>query len=275
MHQSINYYKISITTTAEKREVILALLSQHGFDGFEEDDFGFKTYIPEEQYDETTIKDLASQFDFSYKSKLIPNQNWNAIWEANFRPIQIADFCGIRADFHPTFDKVTHESTINPKMAFGTGHHETTMSMNEMMKTLDFKDKVVFDYGCGTGILAILAAKMGADAIIAVDYDPLSYENTIENCQKNEISQVKTMLGELSVLDNTLDFDIILANINRNVILNSLPTLFLKTKQNGQVLISGVLDADLDLLTATVEKIGFSIVKVIKKGEWICMHVTK
>jgi len=271
----MNYYKISITTTAESKEVILALLSQKGFDGFEENDFGFKTYIPEENYEESVVKDLANQFNFSYKSKLIPQQNWNAIWEANFQPIQINDFCGIRADFHPHFEKVTHEITINPKMAFGTGHHETTMSMIEIMQTLDFTDKTVFDYGCGTGILAILAAKMGATTITAIDYDPLSYENTIENCQKNAITQVNTLLGELSSVDNALDFDIILANINRNVILNSLPSLFLKTRQNGQVLISGVLDTDLDLLTNTVENIGFSVVKVIKKGEWICMQVTK
>ncbi len=271
----MNYYKISITTAAESRDVILALLSQNGFDGFEEDDFGFKTYMPEENYDETVLKEISKQFDFSYKSKLIPQQNWNAIWEANFQPIQIGEFCGIRADFHPSFDKVTHEITINPKMAFGTGHHETTMSMMEIMQTIDFKDKTVFDYGCGTGILAILAAKMGAKSILAIDYDPLSTENTIENCQKNEITQVKTLLGELSVVENTIDFDIILANINRNVILNSLPSLFLKTKQNGQVLISGVLDTDLDLLRNTVEKIGFSILKVINKGEWICMQLTK
>ncbi len=271
----MNYFKISITTAIETREVILALLSQEGFDGFEEDDFGFKTYMPEENYDESVIKKLANQFDFSYKSKLIPQQNWNAIWEANFQPIQINNFCGIRADFHPKFENVTHEITINPKMAFGTGHHETTMSMIEAMQSIEFKDKIVFDYGCGTGILAILAAKMGAKSILAIDYDPLSQENTIENCQKNEITQVKTVLGELSVVDNAEDFDIILANINRNVILNSLPSLFLKTKQNGQLLISGVLDTDLDLLRNTVENIGFSIDKVIKKGEWICMQVTK
>ena len=271
----MNYYKISITTAAETKEVILALLSQHGYDGFEENDFGLKTYIAEESFDEVIIKELASQYNFSYKSKLIPQQNWNAIWEANFQPIQIADFCGIRADFHPTFDNVTHEITINPKMAFGTGHHETTMSMIEVMQSLDFKEKVVFDFGCGTGILAILAAKMGAHSIVAIDYDPLSTENTIENCRKNEITQVKTLLGELSVVDNAIDFDIILANINRNVILNSLPALFLKTKENGQVLISGILDSDLELLTMTVENIGFSIVKVIKKGEWICMQVSK
>ena len=270
----MNYYKVSVTSSAEMRDIIIAILSQSNYNGFEENDFGFKTYIAEEQFEETIIKTLADQFDFSYKIKLIPQQNWNAVWESNFQPIQIADFCGIRADFHPNFTDVKHEITINPKMAFGTGHHETTLSMMEIMQHLDFQDKKVFDYGCGTGILAILAAKMGANPILAIDYDPLSSENTIENCQKNNIEQVETRLGELSIVKDD-EFDIILANINRNVILNSLPSLFLKIKETGQVLISGFLHSDVDLMTNTLEKIGFSIKKVVQKGEWICMQLSK
>ncbi len=270
----MNYYKVSITSSPEKQDLIIALLSQSDFNGFEEEDFGFKAYISEQSYDVTFIQELADQYNFSYKAKLIPTQNWNAVWESNFQPIQIDDFCGIRADFHPPFENVEHVITINPKMAFGTGHHETTMMMMEIMRTLNFKDKKVFDYGCGTGILAILAAKMGAQPIIAIDYDPLSTENTVENCAKNNILQVETLLGELSVVNET-EFDFILANINRNVILNSLPSLFLKTKQNGQVLISGILHADQSLVTDAIEKAGFSMLKVIGKGEWICMHLSK
>ncbi len=270
----MNYYKISITSSAEMRDIIIAILSQSNYNGFEENDFGFKTFIEEHQYEEAVIKSLADQFDFSYKVKLIPNQNWNAVWESNFQPIQINDFCGIRADFHPNFPNVTHEITINPKMAFGTGHHETTLSMMEIMQDLNFQDKKVFDYGCGTGILAILAAKMGANSILAIDYDPLSYENTIENCKKNNIEQIEPRLGELSVVNDD-EFDIILANINRNVILNSLPSLFLKIKETGQVLISGFLKSDIALMTSTVEKIGFVIKKVVDKGEWVCMQLGK
>ena len=270
----MNYYKVSITSTPEMRDIIIAILSQSNYNGFEENDFGFKTFIAENQFKEATIKQLANQFDFSYKIKLIPNQNWNAVWESNFQPIQIDDFCGIRADFHPTFPKVKHEITINPKMAFGTGHHETTLSMMEVMKDLDLQDKKVFDYGCGTGILAILAAKMGANPILAIDYDPLSYENTIENCKKNNIEQVEARLGELSSIKED-EFDLILANINRNVILNSLPSLFLKTKETGTVLISGFIETDRAMMSETVEKIGFSIQKVISKGEWICMQLGK
>jgi len=271
---SMNYYKVSITSTAEMRDVIIAILSQSNYDGFEENDFGFKTFIGEAAFDETVISNLADQFNFSYKVKLIPQQNWNTIWESNFQPIQIKDFCGIRADFHPNFTEVKHEITINPKMAFGTGHHETTMSMIEVMQALDFQDKKVLDYGCGTGILAILAALMGANSVLAIDYDPLSYENTLENCKKNNIEQVEARLGELSTINDD-EFDLILANINRNVILNSLPSLFLKTKESGQVLISGFLDSDMALMTNTVEKIGFTVKRVLSKGEWICLQLAK
>lgn len=270
----MNYYKVSITSTVEMRDIIIAILSQSNYDGFEENDFGFKTYIGEAEFDESVIKNLADQFNFSYKIKLIPQQNWNAVWESNFQPIQINDFCGIRADFHSNFTDVKYEITINPKMAFGTGHHETTMSMMEVMQGFNFQDKKVLDYGCGTGILAILAAMMGAKSILAIDYDPLSYENTLENCEKNNIVQVEARLGELSAVNDD-GFDLILANINRNVILNSLPSLFLKTKETGQVLISGFLDTDVALMTSTVEKIGFTVEKVLEKGEWICMQLSK
>ncbi|MEM6317333.1 MAG: 50S ribosomal protein L11 methyltransferase [Bacteroidota bacterium] len=270
----MNYYKVSITSSPDKKDLIMALMSEANYDGFEENDFGFKTYIEESAYQPAFVQDLADRLDFSYKAKLIPQQNWNAIWESNFPPIQLDNFCGIRADFHPPFTDVTHEIVINPKMAFGTGHHETTFSMMTIMRQLDFSGKRVFDYGCGTGILAILASKMGADSILAIDYDPLSYENTVENCQKNQITNVTPQLGELASVEAN-NFDLILANINRNVILDSLASLFTKTKERGQVLISGFLHSDEDMMATTVDIIGFSIKNVARRGEWICMQLEK
>ena len=270
----MNYYKVSITSASEIRNVIIAILSQSSYDGFEEDDFGFKTYIEESAFDDSLMEQLSQRFNFSYKAKLIPQQNWNALWEASFQPINIHNFCGIRADFHPPFADVQHEIVINPKMAFGTGHHETTASMIEVMSKMDMTGKKVFDYGCGTGVLAILAAKMGADSVLAIDYDPLSTENTEENCLVNQTTDIAVQLGELSVVEAD-DFDIILANINRNVILDSLPSLFLKTKQDGQVLISGFLQSDLPLMTNTLTKVGFKIVDSVTRGEWVCMRLNK
>ncbi len=270
----MNYYKVSITSSSDKKAILIALLSQYAFDGFEEEVFGIKAYITEAAYNDVVVRNLADQYGFSYKAKLIPSQNWNEVWESSFKPIRINDFCAIRADFHPTFKKVKHQITINPKMAFGTGHHETTLLVMEMMQHLQFKNKKVLDYGCGTGILAILAAKLGATDILAIDNDPLSYENTLENCTKNNVGVIKAMLGDLSMVE-LKGFDFILANINRNVILDSLSTLFLKTQRGGQLLISGFLKADESLLTTSAKKIGFSIKQVLEKGEWICMKLNK
>ena len=270
----MNFYKICITASSAKQELIIAFLSNIGYDGFEEEEFTIKTYIKEEDYKEEDIRALANQLDFTFKSKLIPNQNWNAIWEANFQPIQIKDFCAIRADFHEAIPNVKHEIIINPKMAFGTGHHETTYLMMEMMEQVPFDNKEVLDYGCGTGILAILANKLGATKIQAIDNDPLSYENTLENTAINQTKGIKAALGDIGIV-NGKQFDIILANINRNVIIQSLPTLFEKTITGGYNLLSGVLQTDEQLVKDHVAEAGFKMLETLYKGEWVCMKIQK
>ena len=270
----MNYYKICITTSLEMKDVVIAVLSDNGFDGFEEEVFGLKTYIQETAFQEAAFNELAEQLHFSYKKKLIPDQNWNAIWEANFQPIVIGDFCAIRADFHPHFPNVQHEIIINPKMAFGTGHHATTHMMMELMAPMTFTNKQVFDFGCGTGILAILANKLGAEDIIAIDIDPLSYENTLENIEQNKASGIKTSVGEIDQVIPS-DFDIILANINRNVILATLPLLYSKQRSGGYTLFSGILKEDETLVKEKIIATGFAILETKYKGEWICIKVQK
>lgn len=270
----MNYYKISITTKIEKQGLIIALLSHNGFDGFEEDEFGIKTYIQEEDFNANQLNNLAQEFGFNYKKKLIPNQNWNAIWEANFQPIRINNFCAIRADFHAPLPDVKHEIVINPKMAFGTGHHETTHMMMETMEGIDFQAKKVFDFGCGTGILAILANKLGSEHILAIDIDPLSYENTLENVAINHSTGISTKVGEINLVEEK-DFDIILANINRTVILDTLPTLYEKNVSGGYTLLSGILNTDEQLVKEHIAQTGFSVRDTKRKGEWICISLEK
>ncbi len=270
----MNYYKISITSEIEKQDLIIAVLSHNGFDGFEEDEYGIKTYIKEKEYKLDHLNNLAQEIGFSYKTKLIPDQNWNAIWEANFQPIQINNFCAIRADFHAPLPDVKHEIIINPKMAFGTGHHETTHMMMEMMEVINFQDKKVFDFGCGTGILAILANKLGSEHIIAIDIDPLSFENTIENTAINKSTGITTKTGEINLVRED-EFDIILANINRTVILNTLPILYTKTISGGFTLLSGILKTDEALVKEHIGQTGFSIVEIKSKGEWLCIKLQK
>lgn len=270
----MNYYKICITAPPDKQDIIIAILSELDYDGFEQEDFSLKTYKAEADFEENTIQQLAGQLDFSYKTKLIPNQNWNAIWEANFPPIQINEFCAVRADFHPHFPSVQHEITVNPKMAFGTGHHETTYMMIEQMEAIPFKGKKVLDYGCGTGILSILAEKLGASSILALDNDPLSYENTKENLVVNQSNNITIQLGVLADLQEK-EYDIILANINRSVILNSLTQLYQTIKQGGLILFSGILKSDEKLLKQNLQKVGFAILTREEKGEWISLKVEK
>jgi len=273
----LDYFQIKTTCQTNQSEILIALFSQYPFDTFEEQEEGFSAYIPVSEWGneiEKSIHKLQENFTFQWEKIHIPYQNWNAVWESNFQPILVRDFCGIRADFHEPLQQVKHEIVINPKMAFGTGHHETTFMVMSLMEEMNFLDKTVFDYGCGTGILAILASKLGAKTIDAVDIEQPSYENTIENAQINSRSNIQSFLGTLSNISGT-NYDIILANINRNVILDSLPTLFNKLKDGGQLIVSGFLKVDIDLLKTEATKAGFEIGKGLERNKWICLELLK
>ncbi|MFT4758566.1 MAG: ribosomal protein L11 methyltransferase [Paraglaciecola sp.] len=273
----MDYFQLKTTCDTEITDILIALFSQFPFNTFEENETGFSAYLPEKEWTdeiEKGIIGLKNSFDFRVEKNHIPYQNWNAIWEANFQPILVRDFCGIRADFHPPLEEVKHEIVINPKMAFGTGHHETTYMVMSLMESMDFQDKMVFDYGCGTGILAILASQLGAKTIDAVDIEPPSYENTVENAEINNISNIEPYLGTLIDIENS-DYDIILANINRNVILDSLSSLFEKLKNGGTLVVSGFLKADEDLLKDSAKDAGFSIGEGMERNNWICLQLKK
>ena len=202
----------------------------------------------------------------------VPYQNWNKSWEESFRPITIPGKCCVRARFHPPQPEFPMEIVIQPQMAFGTGHHATTYLMMDRMFDLDFKGKKVLDYGCGTGILAILASKLGALSIDAIDIDPLSYENTIENLRENQISNTNCYEGTLDMLAEN-QYDIILANINRNVLLESGKTLFQQLLAQGTLLLSGLLKKDQAMVIESYEKQGFKQVNTYPKDGWICIEL--
>jgi ribosomal protein L11 methyltransferase len=282
----MNYYALTITPKEydmERVEILTAVLGELPFDTFEETETGLKAYIPEKDLTETVeneLVELSEQFDFSFDKTFIPYQNWNSVWEANFQPIQVDDFVAVRADFHPNTEGVEFDLVVNPKMAFGTGHHETTYMMMQHIRSINFKGKKVLDYGCGTGILAILASKLGASALEAVDIEEPSYENTIDNCQINDVHNVKAIWG---ILDDVLshDFDIILANINRNIIIDSLDDLKsrLKKRENPTdsdniLLISGFLKIDENTILQATNYAGFKHQKTLQRGNWLSMLLT-
>jgi len=267
----MDYYVYRIQTESQWNDIILAFIGNLPFDTFQDSENGFEAFVPEKDDNEVisdTLNNLQEKFPFTYKKEKIVAQNWNKVWESNFSTVLVDDFCAIRADFHPSFEKVEHEIIINPKMAFGTGHHETTFMVIEFMKNIDFKGKSVLDYGSGTGILAILAAKMGCEDIDAVDIEEPAYYNMIENNERNGTPGIHCFHG---TLDNvpTREYDIILANINRNVILDSFPALHQRLKPGGILLSSGYLMDDKEMMHNAHLSNEFLPHSSKNKGKWI------
>ena len=273
----MNYWQYRITTEPRQLEMLLAFLSELPFDTFEETEMGWNAYLPENEDDalvEMQMLNIQQQFPFEYEKELLAYRNWNAEWEANFQPVKVDHFCGIRADFHPPIPDVKYEIVINPKMAFGTGHHDTTYMMIQAMRSLSFKGTKVLDYGTGTGILAILASKMGASMIDAVDIEREAYDNTLENAQINNVDNIQVYHGTLNnILDS--NYDLILANINRNVILDSLAVLAEKIKRNGVLLLSGILKEDAPILETFADDFRFTVDERYYRGDWACLKLLK
>lgn len=270
---AFNYIALQINSDDE---VIMALLSAYSFESFEEVDSGLIGYIREDAYKEEQdgIHSLLDQHQVTYSSELIKPTNWNEEWEKRFQPVIIEDFLAIRAEFHPSPDGVAHDIIINPKMAFGTGHHETTYMMSLAMKEINFQGKKVFDYGCGTGILAILASQLGAAEIDAIDIEEESYLNTLENADVNNIQNIHADQATLASFDGR-DYDIILANINRQVLLDSSAALHDMLNDQGYLLLSGILKEDLDLVLQAYQNAGFSLSNTLTRGNWMMLKLMK
>ncbi|MEN0003840.1 MAG: 50S ribosomal protein L11 methyltransferase [Bacteroidota bacterium] len=273
----MDYWKFSIQVDTTLKEALLGLLSTLPFDSYEEDTAGWQAYLAaQEEVGEVEQSLLAFQavIPFTYQKEWVEAQNWNAIWEANFEPIRVRDFCGIRAAFHPPFEGVQYELIIQPKMAFGTGHHATTYMMVAEMEGIEFSQQQVLDYGAGTGILAILAKQCSAKTVDAVEIDPQACENAVENCAMNNTPEVQVLAGDLQVVvDKT--YDVVLANINRNVILASLSTLFSMIHVGGKLLVSGILEADGPQVIGAAAAQGFLHQTSQQKEGWLCIAFTR
>ncbi len=269
----MDYWKYTITTDPETAELLVAFIAEAAFDTFEDHETGLYAYLPaaaSEAEAEATLAEVQEQFEFTWTKTFIPGQNWNKIWESNFHPVIVGDFCAVRADFHEPIRDTKWELVINPKMAFGSGHHETTWQCLAALEHLPVQDAHIFDYGCGTGILAIMASKLGAAHLEAIDIEEESYLNTIENSRINEVHNVTARCGTLDQVTGS-DFDGILANINRNVILDSLPTLYSLTKPGGWLLVSGILEQDDQIVTETAQSLGYKKDKQTQRGNWLCI----
>ncbi len=259
-------------TTQDQLGLLIAQLSEIGFDGFNEEQNHCKAYILSSELDkeevENNLNNIFNQYTLTYSKSIIKEQNWNAVWESNFDPVRVGDFVGIKAHFHPNFDPaVQFEIKITPKMSFGTGHHATTFSVMQMMEHLHFKGKSVYDFGTGTGVLAILAEKLGASQVLAVDNDDWCIENANENIQNND-SKVIVVQKVASALQDA-QFDIILANVNRHIIEANMLELTLVAHPTSQLILSGLLIEDQQDMIELASKNGWIFVKSQPLNGWV------
>lgn len=255
----------------EQQELLIAHLAEAGYEGFEENENELKAFIPENVYNKPLLQELAYKYQLQFSEQVIPEQNWNAAWESNFQPVLVDDFVAVRAGFHEAAKGVEHEIIITPKMSFGTGHHATTYMMVQQMREIDFTGKKVFDFGTGTGILAILAEKLGAAAITAIDNDEWSIANAGENFQRNNCHRIK--LGMAGSLTEDERYDIILANINKNVILENFPSLVNHLAAKGIILLSGLLAEDEADIRGQAALFSLHLAEKMERNNWISLRL--
>lgn len=261
-------------------EIFIAELAEIGFESFEENDHGFKAYINSSDFNEQLLNEVFSpkgdeaKPEVEYEFIKIDGKNWNQVWESNFEPVLIGNVCYVRAPFHPARPDMELEFVIEPKMSFGTGHHETTSLMAEWLLEEDLEGKSVLDMGCGTGLLAIMAARKGARPVTAIDNYIYAYENTIENAQRNNTPHINVLHGDAGLL-GTETFDILIANITKNVLLQDMKKYVTVLNEGGVLLLSGFLEKDRADIIECVQSLGLTFAGEKKKKDWLALRFVK
>ena len=268
----VNYTEVKIrANTAAERELLIAALTEEGFEGFEESGDILLAFVAETNFNRDSLEALMRRLQITYTVATIEQQNWNELWESNFEPVQIGSFCHIRAHFHPPAAGVDHEIVITPKMSFGTGHHATTCLMIEAMNALDLEGKAVLDFGTGTGVLAILAEKLGAGRVDAVDVDEWSIANARENFCINHTQRIR--LHQAGTISLPGLYDVVLANINKNVILENMSRIKSHLAAHGTVLLSGLLTGDCNQVVEAAAVAGLALTGLQEKKDWISLKL--
>lgn len=260
-------------------DVLAAQLGEIGFDSFVSTLEGLNAYIIKSAFEEQKLKELLEEFPFeaiiNYKVIQVEIKNWNEEWEKNFfQPIVIGNECVIHSSFHKDVPKAQYDIVIDPKMAFGTGHHETTSLMISEILQMNLKDKTVLDMGCGTAVLAILASMRGATNILAIDIDKWCTDNSTENIEINNISNITVQLGDADLLKG-LKFDVILANINRNILLNDMESYSSCLDAGNELFMSGFYKEDIPLIEAEATRNNLSLQYFNEKNNWVAVKMIK
>ena len=259
-------------------DILIARLNEIEFESYLEYQNGLKAYIPTQLLDQNDFKEIISDIskltDLSFTINQIKKKNWNEIWEKSYSPIFINNDCVIRAHFHPPISNVKHEIIITPRMSFGTGHHETTSLMMNAMFDLNIKQKTVLDIGTGTGVLAILASKLGARNIVGIDSDEWAFKNANENAVLNNISNIDFFHADANFIGKK-KYDVLLANINRNIILNDIEIYVKAMRDSSEILLSGFFQDDISLILKKTEQLGLDLVVLKNKNKWQMLHLKR
>jgi ribosomal protein L11 methyltransferase len=266
-------YHFTVTPKEPGAEILMAELESTPFESFEETETGLSAYIQKQLWTEDVLKNIqilhSEEFEISYVVEEIEQVNWNEEWEKNFEPIEVDDTCRVRAPFHEYRD-VKYDIVIEPKMSFGTGHHETTFMVIQHLLETDVTGKKTLDMGCGTAILAILAEMKGAQPIDAIDIDNWCYQNSIENAERNNCHHISVYEGDASLLAGK-KYDVIIANINRNILLSDMHQYVDCLNSNGTLLLSGFYEEDIPFIDASCTKKGLTFVKKHQKNNWVAL----
>ena len=273
--------RFDLTPCSEtETDVLAALLCEIDYESFVPDESGLVAYVKKELFDELKIKTILTEFpfdnDISYKYEIVEGQDWNSEWEKNyFKPIIVKDQCVIHSSFHKDIPSLPYDIVIDPKMAFGTGHHATTSLIIEQLLEMDLVDKSVVDMGTGTGILAILASMRGASQITAIEIDPMAHANAIDNLKINNAESINLILGDASSLDKVKNIDVFIANINRNIITQDI-SAYASTLHSGSVmLLSGFYESDIPVIMEYARPLGLTYHSHTVKNNWSCLYLVK
>jgi len=277
-------YTFTVDPPQPGSEILAAMISEMGFESFDHSETGFTAYIKEEALQKVQEPGAAKldfsefqfeDFRFSYRVEKIAATNWNAEWEKNFEPVFVDDLLCIRAPFHEKNSSVKQEIVIMPKMSFGTGHHQTTRLMCRELFSTDLKNKRVLDMGTGTGILAILAKMLGAGEVVGIDIDEWSVENAKENCTTNKYPDIILKKGDVHLLENEAPFDIILANINKNILKAQIPSYTRIMKPGALLFLSGFFTTDVEELKQVAQNYEFNFLSTHCENEWAMVSLIK
>ncbi|MEO1451067.1 MAG: 50S ribosomal protein L11 methyltransferase [Bacteroidota bacterium] len=271
-----SYIAIQIKAEPAQQELLIGLLSIWPFEGFQEGPEHLEAYIPASAFDAEALQNHLDSLPggpYLLTHKVIPPQNWNETWEAHYPPVEVDSFCQIVPHFHMPRPDFTYTIRITPQMSFGTGHHETTRLMIGLLANIEVENKAVLDMGSGTGVLGILTALQGAQHVLGIDIDQWSMENGRENILRNGVeSKMDMMLGDAQTIPKHAVYDIVLANINRNVLLQDLPAYASHMRTGGNLLLSGFLQADQERMLAALEAQGLKLLDMQQEGDWIALH---